>query len=74
MAAPGENSPRRGQRTESILARTAAFLPLKDSRSSYAIEGDRPSQDRIQRWGLAIGEAGGIDWKPTMDGSVNVRR
>jgi Fic family protein len=41
-----------------ILARTAAFLLLKDSRSSYAIEGERPSQDRIQRWGRAIGEAG----------------
>ena len=41
-----------------ILARTASFLLLKDSRSSYAIEGERPPQDRIQRWGRAIGEAG----------------
>jgi len=41
-----------------ILARTAAFLLLKDSRSSHAIEGERPPQDRIQRWGRAIGEAG----------------
>lgn len=41
-----------------ILARTAAFLLLKDSRSSYAIEGERPPQARIQRWGRAIGEAG----------------
>jgi hypothetical protein len=41
-----------------ILARTAAFLLLKDSRSSYAIEGERPREDRIQRWGRAIGEAG----------------
>src|SRR5271157_4030024 len=41
-----------------ILARTAAFLLPKDSRSSYAIEGERPPQDRIQRWGRAIGEAG----------------
>jgi Fic family protein len=41
-----------------ILARTAAFLLLKDSRSSYAIEGEAPPQDRIQRWGRAIGEAG----------------
>lgn len=41
-----------------ILTRTAAFLLLKDSRSSYAIEGERPPQDRIQRWGHAIGEAG----------------
>tara|TARA_R110002110_G_scaffold407057_1_gene627683 strand:+ start:2819 stop:4363 length:1545 start_codon:yes stop_codon:yes gene_type:complete len=41
-----------------ILARTAAFLLLKDSKSSYAIEGETPPQDRIQRWGRAIGEAG----------------
>lgn len=41
-----------------ILARAAAFLLLKDSRSSYAIEGERPPQDRIRRWGRAIGEAG----------------
>ena len=41
-----------------ILARAAAFLLLKDSRSSYAIEGEHPPQNRIQRWGRAIGEAG----------------
>jgi hypothetical protein len=41
-----------------ILARTAAFLLLKDSKSSYAIEGELPPHDRIQRWGRAIGEAG----------------
>ena len=43
---------------EDLLARTAAFLLLKDSRSSYAIEGERPPHNRIQRWGRAIGEAG----------------
>jgi hypothetical protein len=41
-----------------VLARAAAFLLLKDSRSSYAIEGERPARDRVQRWGRAIGEAG----------------
>ena len=41
-----------------LLARTAAFLLLKDSKSSYAIEGERAPQDRIQRWGRAIGGAG----------------
>jgi hypothetical protein len=41
-----------------VLARTASFLLLKDSRSSYAIEGEHPPHDRIQRWGRAIGEAG----------------
>ena len=41
-----------------VLARAAAFLLLKDSRSSFAIEGERPPQNRIQRWGRVIGEAG----------------
>lgn len=41
-----------------LLARTAAFLLLKDSKASYAIEGERAPEDRIQRWGRAIGEAG----------------
>ncbi|QOZ36148.1 Fic family protein [Bradyrhizobium sp. CCBAU 53421] len=41
-----------------LLARTAAFLLFKDSKSSYVIEGERPPQDRIQRWGKVIGEAG----------------
>mgnify|MGYP005990641059 CR=1 FL=1 len=47
-----------GKISNSILARTAAFLLLKDSKSSYAIEGEAPPHDRIQRWGKAIGEAG----------------
>jgi len=46
------------QTPREVLARAAAFLLLKDSRSSYAIEGEQPPQDRIQRWGRAIGEAG----------------
>ena len=41
-----------------LLARTAAFLLLKDSKSSFAIEGERPPQNRIQRWARAIGRAG----------------
>ncbi len=41
-----------------LLARAAAFLLLEDSKASYVIEGERPPQDRIQRWGQAIGEAG----------------
>ncbi len=43
---------------QDLLARTAAFLLLKNSKSSYVIEDERPPQDRIQRWGRAIGEAG----------------
>lgn len=41
-----------------IMARTAAFLLLKDSKASYAIEGEGPPQNRAQRWGRAIGQAG----------------
>ncbi|TYP87805.1 MULTISPECIES: Fic family protein [Nitrosomonas] len=47
-----------GRISADILARTVAFLLLKDSKSSYAIEGEAPPQNRIQRWGRAIGEAG----------------
>lgn len=41
-----------------IVARTAAFLLLQDSRSSYAIEGESPPHSRIERWGRIIGQAG----------------
>ncbi len=41
-----------------VMARTAAFLLLKDSKASYAIEGEQPLQNRVQRWGKAIGQAG----------------
>ena len=41
-----------------ILARAAAFLLLKDSKASYAIEGERPPYNRAERWGQAIGQAG----------------
>ncbi len=41
-----------------LVTRTAAFLLLKDSKSTYAIEGESPSQTRIQRWAQVIGEAG----------------
>jgi hypothetical protein len=41
-----------------LLARMAAFLLLKDSRSSFQIEGEDPPQDRIQRWGQVIAESG----------------
>ncbi len=47
------------QRTHpDVLARAAAFLLLSDSRSSFHIEGERPSAQRAARWGQAIGEAG----------------
>jgi len=41
-----------------VLSRAAAFLLLKDSKASYAIEGETPPQSRAERWGNAIGQAG----------------
>lgn len=41
-----------------LLSRTAAFLLRKDSKSSYAIEGEDPPHDRAQRWARTIGDAG----------------
>ncbi len=43
---------------DDVLARTAAFLRLEDSKASFAIEGERAPHDRIRRWGEAIREAG----------------
>ena len=44
-----------------IVRRAAAFLVLADSRASFNIEGEHPTQDRSARWGRAIGEAGRRD-------------
>ncbi|MFZ4544372.1 MAG: Fic family protein [Saprospiraceae bacterium] len=41
-----------------ILLRTSAFLLLKDSKASFNIEGETPTQNRAVRWGKAIGQAG----------------
>lgn len=41
-----------------LIARAAAFLLLSDSKSSFAIEGERPSSARAARWAEAIGQAG----------------
>ena len=41
-----------------VISRAASFLLLQDSRSSHTIEGERPPQRRIERWGAAIGQAG----------------
>jgi hypothetical protein len=47
-----------GQIHKDVLARAAAFLLLKDSQASFAIEGESPSKNRAERWGQAIGQAG----------------
>lgn len=41
-----------------LLVRASAFLLLKDSKASFAIEGEKPLHSRAQRWGKAIGQAG----------------
>jgi hypothetical protein len=40
------------------LRRAAAFMLLSDSKSSFAIEGETPPRDRLQRWGRALAQAG----------------
>ena len=40
-----------GRMRPDLVARAAAFLLLNDSKSSFAIEGERPSGDRAVRWG-----------------------
>ena len=41
-----------------VMQRAAAFLLLKDSKASFAIEGEHPRSQRAARWGQAIGQAG----------------
>ena len=41
-----------------LLARAASFLLLNDTKSSFAIEGERPSRARAARWGRAVVGAG----------------
>ena len=41
-----------------LVTRAAAFLLLKDSRSSFEIEGESPPHQRVYGWGQAIAEAG----------------
>lgn len=47
-----------GRTHPDVLSRAAAFLLLNDSKSSFWIEGERPSAARATRWGQIIGEAG----------------
>jgi len=41
-----------------LVRRTAAFLLLKDSKASFAIEGEFTTNMRARNWGKAIGQAG----------------
>lgn len=50
-----------GRTHPDVVARTAAFLLLNDSKSSFRIEGEQPSYDRAARWGQTIARAGMIE-------------
>ena len=41
-----------------LVTRAAAFMLLKDSKASFAIEGESPQHSRAERWGRVIGQAG----------------
>jgi len=45
-------------RDKELIRRTAAFLLLKDSKASFAIEGEFPPNMRARNWGKTIGQAG----------------
>jgi hypothetical protein len=47
-----------GHTRHDLVTRAAAFLLLSDSKSSFAIEGERPTNARAARWAQAIGAAG----------------
>jgi hypothetical protein len=47
-----------GRTHADVMRRAAAFLLLSDSRSSFEIEGEQVSAQRMERWGKVIGEAG----------------
>lgn len=46
------------ERDKDLIRRTAAFLLLRDSKASFAIEGEYPPNMRARNWGKAIGQAG----------------
>jgi len=45
-------------KNKELIRRTAAFLLLKDSKASFAIEREFPPNMRARNWGKAIGQAG----------------
>ena len=47
-----------GRTSQEVWRRAASFLLLADSRASFAVEGERPARNRIERWALVIQQAG----------------
>lgn len=41
-----------------VIARAASFMLLADSKASFEIEGEKPPQNKLERWGRAVLEAG----------------
>lgn len=48
------------KRDKDLIRRTAALLLLKDSKASFAIEGEYPPNIRARNWGKAIGQSGKV--------------
>lgn len=46
------------KRDNKLVRRIAAFLPLKDCKASFAIEGESPPNQRARNWGRAIRQGG----------------
>lgn len=55
-----------------LIARAAAFMMLSDSKASFAIEGENPPRDRVQRWGVTVGRAG--TWAFSVEALVQLQR
>ena len=49
-----------GRTSRSLISRAASYMLLADSRASFAIEGERPPRNRLERWGSAVLQAGKI--------------
>uniref|UniRef100_B3EPF7 Filamentation induced by cAMP protein Fic n=1 Tax=Chlorobium phaeobacteroides (strain BS1) TaxID=331678 RepID=B3EPF7_CHLPB len=47
-----------GRASRDVWRRAASFLLLADSRASFAIEGERPPRNRIERWAQVIQKSG----------------
>ncbi|PHQ69430.1 MAG: cell filamentation protein Fic [Sneathiella sp.] len=47
-----------GRTSGHLISRAASFMLLADSRASFAIEGERPPRNRLERWGQAVLQAG----------------
>ena len=49
-----------GKTSRDVWKRAASFLLLADSRASFAIEGERPPRNRIERWAQVIQKSGNL--------------